>query len=87
MSREHYDACFRYGIKSSPDEKCNCYEFDKALEWASPYLLSTIRERVEGMRTADAPECAGAPCQCHVGVYLSRSEVLSLLTEIEGEMK
>lgn len=49
MCREHYDACFRYGIESSPDEECNCYEFDRALAWVIPYLLIKLRDEVEAM--------------------------------------
>ena len=111
MSREHYDACFRYGIKSSPDEKCNCHEFDKALEWTMPYIFSTLREKVEkeidyfcevmhityetaaieeGWRTQEITrgEWENSPESNKETMRKSvRAVLLSLLTEIEGEMK
>ena len=82
MSREHYDACFRYGIKSSPDEKCNCHEFDKALEWTMPYIFSTLREKVEGLdkRIVNVSLLE----QYTVNRYfVCLDEVLSLLDELE----
>lgn len=86
MSREHYDACFRYGIKSSPDENCNCYEFDRALEWVKPFLLAKIREEVERMDRYEW--VTGTVAQFNaMADAISRSKLLALLTKIEGEMK
>lgn len=46
MSREHYDFCLRRGTNGSDWEECNCYEFDRALGWVSPYLREQIAKEI-----------------------------------------
>jgi len=60
VSRDHYDFCLRRGTNGSDWEECNCYEFDRALEWVSPYLREQIAREIE----AETGTGFGSDCEC-----------------------
>lgn len=87
MSIKHREQC----ADSCPDcgiDTFTRYEVDLLLRNQRTALLAKLRDEVVGLRTwhIDA-EGVWVSHKEKPGVFLSRPEILSLLTEIEGEMK
>ena len=77
MSRKHYEKCLRNGVDGSDGYECDCYEFDRALAWVSPYLIAQIREGVLDMQGISL---------MGQGYFLKGNEVLDLLDAKEKEL-